>query len=63
MTTREKLHSLVDELTDAEVEAALVRLARDREALRAWAEADERGAAEATWAQANAREAIREEPW
>ena len=34
MTLREKLHRLVDELDDAEVEAALVLLERDREALR-----------------------------
>jgi len=34
---REKLYRLVDELDEAEVEAALVRLAREHEALQHWA--------------------------
>lgn len=63
MTTREKLHQLVDELSDAEAEAALTRLVREREALERWAETEDRGVVEDAWARANAREAIREEPW
>lgn len=63
VTTREKLHRLVDELSDAEVEAALTRLVRDREALERWAASADAGAVEDAWALANAREAIREEPW
>ena len=63
MTTREKLHRLVDELNEAEVEAALVRLAREREALQHWARADDGESAQDAWALQNAREAIREEPW
>jgi len=35
MTTREKLHLLVDELTDAEAEAALTRLAGERGSVNA----------------------------
>jgi len=63
VTTREKLHQLVDELTEAEVEAALVRLGRDHAALQRWAQNEDAVPAEDAWAQANAREAIREEPW
>jgi hypothetical protein len=63
MTTREKLHRLVDELSEAEAEAALARLVREREAIERWADAEEADAVEDAWAQANAREAIREEPW
>lgn len=63
MTTREKLHSLVDALSDVEAEAALTRLTRERELLREWAEADQREATEDAWALGNAREAIREDPW
>ncbi len=63
MTTREKLHQLVDELTEAEVEAALVRLERDHAALQRWAQNEDAESARDAWAQANAREAIREEPW
>lgn len=63
MTTREKLHSLVDELSDAEAEAALARLTRERESLRVWADADDREAIEDAWALASARDAIREESW
>lgn len=63
MTTREKLHRLVDELSEAEAEAALTRLVREREAVEQWAEAEDTEAVEDAWAHANAREAIREEPW
>jgi len=63
MTTREKLHILVDELTDGEAEAALARLSRERELLHQWTASTDTGAAEDEWALANAREAIREEPW
>lgn len=63
MTTREKLHRLVDDLSEAEVEVALARLVREREAREQWAEADDAAAVEDEWALANAREAIREEPW
>ncbi|MHB8693769.1 MAG: hypothetical protein ACYDHH_21235 [Solirubrobacteraceae bacterium] len=62
MTTREKLHRLVDELSEAEVQAALTRLVRERAALERWAETDDSGTVEDQWAAANAREAIREEP-
>ncbi|MGH2985878.1 MAG: hypothetical protein ACRDLO_04220 [Solirubrobacterales bacterium] len=63
MTTREKLHRLVDELSEAEAEAALTRLEREHEAVKQWAETEEAEAVEDDWALANAREAIREEPW
>jgi len=63
VTTRDKLHRLVDDLDEAEVEAALVRLARDHEALQAWARAENAEPAQDAWALQNAREAIREEPW
>jgi len=63
MTTREKLHILVDELTDGEAEAALARLSRERELLRQWTASTDTAAAEDEWALANAREAIREEHW
>lgn len=63
MTTREQLHSLVDDLSEAEAEAALARLTRERDSLSTWAAADNRDAAEDAWALANAREAIREQPW
>jgi hypothetical protein len=53
----------VDELDEAEVEAALVRLARDHEALQHWARAENAEPAQDAWALQNAREAIREEPW
>ena len=59
----EKLHRLVDELNEAEVEAAHVRLARERNAVQAWAQTDDATAVEDAWSLANAREAIREEPW
>jgi hypothetical protein len=63
MTPREKLHLLVDELSDAEAEAALARLVREREPLAGWTGAEDAEAAEDAWALANAREAIREERW
>ncbi len=63
MTPREKLHLLVDELSDAEAEAALARLVREREMLRRWTGAEDTHATEDVWALANAREAIREERW
>lgn len=63
VTTREQLHSLVDDLSEAEAEAALARLTRERDSLSNWAKADNREAAEDAWALVNAREAIREEPW
>ena len=63
MTTREKLHRLVDELSEAEVQAALTRLERERAAIERWAEVDDASSVEDAWAAANAREAIREEPW
>jgi hypothetical protein len=53
----------VDELDEAEVEAALVRLARDHEALQHWARAENAEPAQDAWALQNARETIREEPW
>jgi hypothetical protein len=63
VTTREQLHSLVDDLSEAEAEAALARLTRERDSLSTWAKADGRDAAQDAWALSNAREAIREEPW
>ncbi len=63
MTPREKLHLLVDELSEAEAEAALARLVRERELLARWSEPEDADAVEDAWAVANAREAIREEPW
>jgi hypothetical protein len=63
MTPREKLHQLVDELSDAEAEAALTRLVRDRELLLRWAGSEDTEVTEDAWALANAREAIREERW
>lgn len=63
MTPREKLHRLVDQLDESEVEAALVLLEREREAVRQWAQAEDAAAVEDAWALSNAREAIREEPW
>jgi hypothetical protein len=63
VTTREKLHQLVDDLSDQEVEAALARLVHDWEALEAWARTANDQADEDAWARENAPEAIREEPW
>jgi hypothetical protein len=63
MTPREKLHLLVDELSDAEAEAALARLVRRRDPLERWTNAEDSDATEDAWALANAREAIREERW
>ena len=62
MTSREKLHLLVDDLSDAEAEAALARLVRERELLLRWTAPEDAEATEDAWALANAREAIREEP-
>lgn len=63
VTTRERLHSLVDDLSEAEAEAALARLTRERDSLSAWAVSEDRDATEDAWALSNAREAIRDEPW
>lgn len=64
MTTREKLHLLVDEFSEAEAEAALARLIRERDLLSHWgAQPEDVQATEDAWALSNAREAIREEPW
>jgi hypothetical protein len=63
MTPRQKLHLLVEELTDAEAEAALARLVRERELLEQWTAAGDIEATNDAWALTNAGEAIREEPW
>ena len=63
MTTRERLHQLVDELNETEVEAALTRLRREREAFERWADEENADTVPDEWSLANAREAIREEPW
>jgi hypothetical protein len=63
VTPRQKLHRLVDELSETEVEAVLRRLEREREDLLQWAQAEDSDHVEDDWALANAREAIREEPW
>lgn len=62
MTNREKLHRFVDELSEDEAEAALHRLRLERDAVQRWAQREET-ASEDAWALANAREAVREEPW
>jgi len=62
MTPREKLHLLVDELSEPEAEAAFARLVRERELLARWSEPEDADTVEDAWAVANAREAIREEP-
>lgn len=62
MTNREKLHRFVDELSEDEAEAALRRLRIEREAVHQWARTEDTDAEDA-WALANAREAVREEPW
>jgi predicted kinase len=62
VTNREKLHHFVDELSEDEAEAALARLRHEREVVRQWAQAGDADAEDA-WALANAREAVREEPW
>jgi hypothetical protein len=61
MTTREKLHLLVDEFSEAE--AALVRLIRERDLLARWTAPEDGQTVEDAWALSDAREAIREEPW
>ena len=73
MTTKERLHKLVDELSDAEADDALIILGRVHErqgtqtsAGRKIAEGYERvpqTSQEDAWAMTNAREAIREERW
>ena len=63
MTPREKLHRLVDELTETEVAAALTRLLRERDPVEQSPAEENTKAAEDAWARANAREAIRDEPW
>ena len=63
MTPREKLYRLVDQLDESKVEAALVLLEREREAVRQWAQAEGANTAEDACALSNAREANREEPW
>jgi hypothetical protein len=63
MTTREKLHMLVDELSDVEAEATFARLVRERELIDQWTQSEGDAATEDAWALSNAREAIREEPW
>jgi hypothetical protein len=63
VTTRERLHLLVDEFSDVEAEAALARLTRERDLLELWTVPKDSQADEDAWALANAREAVREEPW
>ena len=63
MTTRDRLHQFVDELNETEVEAALTRLRREREAVERWADKEDADTVLDEWSLANAREAIREEPW
>ena len=63
MTTREKLHRLVDEFSEDEAEAALARLVRERAAIELWVATTDAEADEDAWARENAREAVREEPW
>jgi Mg/Co/Ni transporter MgtE len=62
VTNREKLHHFVDELSEDEAAAALARLRHERETVQRWAQAED-SSVEDTWALANAREAVREEPW
>jgi hypothetical protein len=63
VTTRDRLHQLVDELDEPEVEAALTRLGREREGFERWANEESADTVLDEWSLANAREAIREEPW
>jgi hypothetical protein len=63
VTTRDRLHQLVDELNETEVEAALTRLRRERKAVERWADEENTDTVLDEWSLANAREAIREEPW
>ena len=51
------------ELNEAEVETALVRLAQERNAVQERAQTTDATAVEDAWSLANAREAIRQEPW
>lgn len=63
MTSRDKLHRFVDELSEDEAEAALHRLLQERVAVEQWAATEEGPAVEDAWALANAHDAVREEPW
>jgi hypothetical protein len=63
ITARERLHRLVKELSQAEADAMLTRLAREREDVRQRALAENAEGIEDAWALTNAREAIRQEPW
>jgi hypothetical protein len=73
MTTKERLHKLVDELSEAEADDALVILDRSRDrnakgvatgrAIAAGYERIPQTAEEDAWAEANAREAVRDERW
>jgi hypothetical protein len=45
----EKLHLLVDELSDEEAEAALARLVRERGLLARWTEPEDANVAEDAW--------------
>jgi hypothetical protein len=49
LTPREKLHLLVDELSDAEAEAALARLVGQRELPEHWIQADDSDATDSSW--------------
>jgi hypothetical protein len=63
MTTREQLHSLIDELSDAHVEAELVRLIREQQRLEQWFETEARDPEMEQWALESARRAISEDLW
>jgi hypothetical protein len=52
MTSREKLHLQFDDLSDAEAEAALARLVRERELLLRWTAREDAEATEDAWAHA-----------
>jgi hypothetical protein len=55
---------LVDEVSEAEAEAAPRQAVRERDLLsHRGAQPEDVKATEDTWALGNAREAIREEPW
>jgi hypothetical protein len=57
MTTREKIHKLVDELPESQLDpVAEILASRGKGELISTSEED-------AWALANAREAIREESW
>lgn len=63
MTTREQLHSLIDELSDSHVEAELARLSRERQLLEQWLESEARDPDMEQWSLENARRALRDQPW